>query len=117
LACVLYLYLIISVLLFVRYILVYSSGPPFGKCHFCYIYLFVHGVLIYFVLCLLVEGYFYSCVLKVFNKTSYIFAALCKGDPLLCVQLRGSIYISSFGGTAVHSKTFLILIMRDDRTS
>jgi hypothetical protein len=63
--------------------LVKTLGISFVKCHFSYIYLFLH------VLC--AAGYFHSCVLKEFNNFSYLVAAACKGDTFCFVVQKVSV--------------------------
>jgi hypothetical protein len=68
-----------------------NLGISFGKCHFCYTYLFAHGPLVYSVLCFVCERPPLFACLKKFSNSSYLFAAVCEGNPFCFLVLRVSV--------------------------
>jgi hypothetical protein len=90
------LYLILSVIVCsMCFTVVDNLGISFGTCRFCYtIFKCLCKGLQYVLYCVLcAEGYFYLCVMKEFDDSSYFFVIVCKGGPFCFVALRISVFI------------------------
>lgn len=85
--------------LFVQCILVDNLDISSGTWRFCYVWLFVCGALICFILCF-VSGRQFLFVVKEFGDSSYFLATVCKGDHFVLWRWE-SVCIFAFLGEGV----------------